>query len=573
MTLLASPAPPSIARAPAGGERLVDRLADFLARISPTGEIHFVSGPGTEWLGYPAGFFKQGDALSSIVAADDHGILRESLRLASLQGRQALSARLIRCDGAEASVTCRILNLVVAGDHAELLFAAWEAGGGRSPDAGCAAPESPPDTVTGLPTRSRLPGKLAELIRPGVASDSGFALLHLDLDGFQKVNDALGHAVGDRLLAEAAERLVSLLRSSDSVIRSGSDEFALILPGCHGLDAVLPVARKVLSAMQRPYLLGESRLHLSASIGIALYPEHAQDGEQLFRCADIALSAAKHEGRNRWSVYFPEGGVESNRRVVLEEHMYDAIQNGEFEMHYQPICRAESREIVGVEALMRWHRPGEGYISPMEFIPLAERNGLIGFLGAWSLRASCHQVAQWNSAWGVRMRASVNISPAQFRQGDIVAKVHEALVESGLPAECLSLEITEGTLMHDPGETEALLNGLRQLGLSIAVDDFGTGYSSLAYLKRFPLSTLKIDRSFVRDLDRDANDLAIVSAILGLAKELGLKVVAEGVETERQLAILAGKGCDLIQGYLLGRPISAEQMGDNVGRGEWRVAK
>jgi diguanylate cyclase (GGDEF)-like protein len=573
MTSVVNPAHSSTAQAPAGGERLVDRLADFLARVSPTGEIRFVSNPGAEWLGLPAGFFKQGDTLFSIVAAEDHGVLSESLLQASRQGRQALTARLTRRDGSEARVTCRILNLVSVGDHVELLFAAWDAAGGETAHAGEAPPESPPDPVTGLPTRPRLLGTLAELTRPGPAAAPGFALLHLDLDGFQKVNDALGHAVGDRLLAEAAERLVSLLRASDRVIRSGSDEFALILPGCQALDAVLPVARKVLSAMQRPYLLGDSRLHLSASIGIALYPEHAQDGEQLFRCADIALSAAKHEGRNRWSVYLAEGGEQSSRRVILEEHMYDAIQNGEFEMHYQPICRADTRDMVGVEALMRWHRPGEGFISPAEFIPLAERNGLIGFLGTWSLRASCHQVAQWNSAWGARMRASVNISPAQFRQGDIVAKVREALEESGLPAECLSLEITEGTLMHDPGETEALLNGLRALGLSIAVDDFGTGYSSLAYLKRFPLSSLKIDRSFVRDLDRDANDLAIVSAILGLAKELGLKVVAEGVETENQLAILAGKGCDLIQGYLLGRPISAEQLSDNVGSGEWRVAK
>ena len=546
----------------------MDRLADFLARVSRQGDIHFVSNPGTEWLGHPAGFFKKGDSLFTALAPGDHGAVNEALH--SERGRQALSVHLLRADGGQIRATCRILNLVAAGDQTEWLFAACDAG--CDTDAGNGAEAvSPPDPLTGLPTRPRLLGKLAELIRSGAAAGTGFALLHLDLDGFQKVNDALGHAAGDRLLVEAAGRMTSLLRTSDMVIRSGSDEFALLLPGAHDRDAVLLVARKILTALQRPYLVGDSHVHLSASIGIALYPEHAGDGPQLFKCADIALSAAKREGRNRWSIYLPEGGVQSSRRVALEERIYDAIQNGEFEMHFQPICRPVTRDLVGVEALMRWNRAGEGFISPAEFIPMAEENGLIGFLGAWSLRASCHQVAQWNAAWGVRIRASVNLSPAQFRQGDIVAMVRDALEESGLPADCLALEITEGTLMHDPAETEVVLGNLRALGVSISVDDFGTGYSSLAYLKRFPLSTLKIDRSFVSDLDREANDLAIVSAILGLAKELDLKVVAEGVETEGQLAILAGKGCDMIQGYLLGRPVSAEEFTNNIGSGVWRV--
>ena len=556
---------------PAAPERLTDRLADFLARVSGNGEIHFVSNPGADWLGRSADFFKKGGDLFSLVVPEDHGAVKAALRLAGSQGRHAWSTYMIRADGGRVRVTCRALGLAAAGDQAELLFAAWDAWDRPNP-AEVAEESYPPDLLTGLPTRPRLFERLAELARPGTAAEAGFALMHLDLDGFQKVNDALGHAAGDRLLVEAAGRMTSLLRASDMVIRSGSDEFALILPGTHEREAVLLVARKVLAALQRPYLVGGSHLHLSASIGIALYPEHAGDGPQLFKCADIALSAAKREGRNRWSIYLPEGGAESSRRVALEERIYDAIQNGEFEMHYQPICRPATRDVVGVEALMRWKRPGEGFISPTEFIPMVEGNGLIGFLGAWSLRASCHQIAQWNAAWGVRMRASVNLSPAQFRQGDIVATVRDALAESGLPADRLTLEITEGALMRDPAETEVLLNRLRELGVSISVDDFGTGYSSLAYLKRFPLSTLKIDRSFVSELERDANDLAIVSAILGLAKELDLKVVAEGVETEGQLAILAGKGCDMIQGYLLGRPTSAEEFADKIGSGEWRLA-
>ncbi len=553
-----------------GAERLVDRLADFLARVSPGGDIFFASRPGIEWLGYPEGGLKRGDSLLSVVDPADHAALTRALAQSVGHERQSLAIRLLRRDGGTARATCRILPLVATGTHVELLFAAWDVGP-QLPTGASDEASLPDDPVTGLPTRPRLLLELAELTRPDAPADGGFALFHLDLDGFQKVNDALGHGAGDQLLKEAAERLTSLLRASDLVARSGSDEFALILAGTHGQEDILQVARKILTAMQRPYPVAGRQIHLTASIGIAQFPEHAGDAEQLFKCADIALTLAKAGGRNRWRFYQPGGVDEASRQVDLEQHMYEAIQNGEFEMHYQPICRPDTRELMCVEALMRWNRPAEGSIPPAEFIPLAERNGLIGFLGTWSLRASCHQVAQWNKAWNVRLRASVNLSPAQFRQGDIVATVRDALAESGLPADRLTLEITEGTLMQDPIETEDLLNRLRALGVGISVDDFGTGYSSLAYLKRFPLSSFKIDRSFVGELDREGNDLAIVSVIISLAKELGVKVVAEGVETEAQLALLTGKGCDLVQGYLLGRPVAAEALANRVEQGEWKV--
>ncbi len=551
---------------------MADRLADFLARVSPKADVLFVSTPGREWLGDADGALGKGDSLLTVVAREDHPALTEALRRAASQGRQSVNVSMIRGDGGLVRVTCRILLLVALGKHVELLFAAWETG--AMPSTAEAGDETiPVDPLTGLPSRPRLLQKLAELTRQDAAQPVDFALLHLDLDGFQKVNDALGHVEGDRLLAEAGTRLTSLLRASDMVARSGSDEFALILPGVHDRDAINQVARKILSALQRPYLLGGSHVHLSASIGVALFPEHAGDSQQLFKCADIALTEAKSGGRNRWQIYQPGGVAEASRQIALEEHMYDAIQNGEFEMHYQPLWRADTRRMVGVEALMRWNRPGEGFISPAEFIPLAEGNGLIGFLGTWSLRASCHQMAAWNKTWGTHLRASVNLSPAQFHQGDVVASVEHALAESGLPAGCLTLEITEGALMRDPVETEGLLNRLRDLGLCVSVDDFGTGYSSLAYLKRFPLSSLKIDQSFVADLEKDQNDLAIVSAILGLARELDLRVVAEGVESEAQLAILAEKGCDMVQGYLLGRPVSAQDLTRKVEGGEWMLEK
>lgn len=527
----------------------------------------FLSPASRGWLNLAEGDGARGSRLAALLAPEDQDAVAEALALAACRPRQSLPVRLLRGDGQALACTCRVLPMAGPGGRPEVLFAAWEIGDGTPP-----ASETPEtDPLTGLPTRPRLQGLLAELIRRDAGS--GFALLHLGLDDFQKVNEALGHAAGDRLLAQAAERLVDQVRGGDTVLRAGGDEFVLILPGTHEREAVLQVARKLLAAMQRPFPLGDSHPHLTASIGIALYPEHASDGPQLFKCADIALSAAKAEGRNRWQIYRPGAGTQASRRMVLEERMYAAIQNGEFEMHYQPIWRADSRAMVGVEALMRWRSPGEGFISPVEFIPLAEANGLIGFLGAWSLRASCHQVARWNETWAVRLRASVNLSPVQFHQGDITAAVADALKESGLPADCLSLEITEGILMHDPAATEAVLHKLRALGAGISVDDFGTGYSSLAYLKRFPLSTLKIDRSFVADLEQDGNDQAIVAAVLGLAGALGLSVVAEGVESEAQLAHLSSRGCDMIQGYLLGRPVTADEVTQKVESGEWQLAR
>ena len=564
------PVPPDAHKAPTGHERLADRLADFLARVSPEGRILFVSRQGAEWLGYGEHFFNKGDDLATVVLPEDRPLLGQVLAQPPGGERQALTLRLIRQDGNRVTATCRVLTLVAAGKHTELLFAAWDVGDALAARSG--EPETlPSDPLTGLPTRGQLLHRLAELTRPDLPQRSGFALMHLDLDGFQKVNDALGHGMGDQLLVETASRLTAQLRASDLVARSGSDDFVLILAGPHDQEAVSQVARKVLASIQRPYHLGERHLHLTASIGIALYPEHAGDGEQLLKYADIALASAKAGGRNRWQFYRSGGGERASREISLEERMYTAVQNGEFEMYYQPICRAASREMVYAEALMRWHRPGEGFVSPAEFIPLAERNGLIGFLGAWSLRASCHQAAAWTKAWGRPMHMSVNLSPVQFGHGDVVTMVRSALSESGLPANCLTLEITEGTLMRDAEESKVLLERLRELGVGISVDDFGTGYSSLAYLKRFPLSTLKIDRSFVAELDRDGNDLAIVSVILGLARELDLAVVAEGVETESQLQLLVDKGCKLVQGYLLGRPVAAQELGGKVESGEWKV--
>lgn len=556
---------------PEVAESLTDRLTDFLARVTPEATLSYVSERGARWLDRPELHGNKGGSLLDLFFPDDRSGLLDALTGAASAGVRELSARMLCRDGSLTWVNCRVLPLAQRIGHGELLFAAWDISDFKQAEEKLnhAALH---DSLTGLANRAQLMQKLADLVR-GPAAGDGFAVMHLDLDGFKKVNDALGHEAGDRLLIEAGERLKSLLRNTDLVAHISSDEFVLALPGTHATDNVAALARKLLNILQKPYDLVRNTLHLTASMGIALYPEHGDDASELLKNAGIALAKSKALGRNRWQLYGPEGAAVVENRVRIEELMYDAIQNGEFEMHYQPFFLADGLRMAGVEALMRWNRPGDTAIPPGEFIPIAEESGLINFLGKWSLRVACHQVAEWNRQWRTGLIASVNISPRQFHQDDIVAMVNSALAESGLAPECLSLEITEGALMHNPKAVEPVLDRLRASGVHISVDDFGTGYSSLAYLKRFPLTTLKIDYSFVRDLTTDPNDRAIISMIVTLAREMDLKVVAEGVETEAQLAFLKDKRCEIIQGFLLGRPVPADELARKVACGDWRISE
>lgn len=564
---------PSTAQNPqvrdAAPENLADKLTDFLARVSREGALSYVSRRGAQWLDRPEMHVEKSGSLLDVFQVDDHPAVVAALHGIEPTGSQEFMARMLKRDGDSVWVNCRLFPLPQRGENTELLFAAWDISHFKQTEEKLnhAALHDP---LTGLANRAQLLHKLTEMVQ-STRNGGGFAVMHLDMDGFKKVNDALGHEAGDKLIVEVGERLTALLRSSDLVARTGGDEFVLVLAGTHELDNVTALARKLLNVLHKPYDLMRNTLHLTASMGIALFPEHGGDADNLLKHADIAKTKAKQLGRNRWQIYGPEGTGVVEKRVHIEELMYAAIQNGEFEMHYQPLFYADSRRMAGVEALMRWNRPGQGTISPGEFIPIAEESGLIDFLGKWSLRVACHQVAEWNRQWNAGLVASVNISPRQFFQEGIVTMVEEALTESGLPADCLSLEITEGALMHNPKAVAPLLDRMRANGVRISVDDFGTGYSSLSYLKRFPLTTLKIDYSFVRDLITDPNDRAIVSMIMGLAREMDLKVVAEGVETEEQLAFLTGRGCDIIQGYLLGRPVPAEELSNKVASGEWSI--
>jgi diguanylate cyclase (GGDEF)-like protein/PAS domain S-box-containing protein len=423
------------------------------------------------------------------------------------------------------------------------------------------------DALTGLPNRSLLCERARLEIERARGAGSGFSVIALDLDGFKKVNDALGHEIGDALLKVAANRLAETLRDGDTLARVGGDEFMAVLPDVVAEAEIQAVARRMIASMQLPFDIDGHILYVGTSLGAAVFPEHGETDVKLLAHADTAMCRAKETGKARCVVYSHEKFTLPDHDVSMEAAMFQAVREGEFLLHYQPIVDAGSRRVMGFEALMRWHRPGIGMISPVQFIPMAENNGLINLLGAWALKTACVQVKRFSEAAGRPLYVSVNVSPRQFRNDQFLAVMDEALTLSGLDGRQLLLEITEGILMFDPEHAERLLTAIRARDVCIAIDDFGTGYSSLAYLKRFPISTLKIDRAFIKDLPASVKDAAICNVVLSLASHLKLNTVAEGVESEEQLRFLAEHGCDLIQGYLTGRPLMAEHALDLLKHG------
>ena len=411
------------------------------------------------------------------------------------------------------------------------------------------------DGLTGLPNRTLLSDRLRMAIAHARRVGRGFTVLALDLDGFKKVNDALGYGAGDALLREAATRLQKSLRDHDTLARVGGDEFMVVLPGVESADEINPISRRMINAIQLPFEVHGQTLYLSASVGAAIYPDHGDNEVRLLAHADTAMSRAKETGRARCVIYSRVTFSAPDHDVSMEAAMFEAVRNGEFFLHYQPIVHSGTREIVGFEALMRWMHPELGLIAPSQFIQMAESNGLINLLGAWVLKAACVQLKRLQEVAGRELYVSVNVSPRQFRNDQFLGLMEDALKLSGLQGRQLLLEITEGILMSDPAHAEALLLQIAARDVRIAIDDFGTGYSSLAYLKRFPINTLKIDRAFIKDLPASVKDAAICNVVLSLAQHLNLATVAEGVENEEQLQFLAAQGCTLIQGYHTGRPM------------------
>jgi len=448
------------------------------------------------------------------------------------------------------------LALVASGDDAPLLVV------GRDMSAQHATEErlrhmATHDALTELPNRVLLSDRIRMVIANARRSGQGFAVATIGLDGFKKVNDGLGHAVGDAVLRMAASRLRRTLRDSDTLARVGGDEFVAVLPGSSSEAQIKLVTGRLMAALQSPFEIDGHTIYLAGSIGVATYPDHAEDEVRLVTLADTAMSRAKETGKARTVTYSPRDAGPPEHDISLEAAMFNAVREGEFQLYYQPIVDAANRTIEGFETLMRWKHPTLGMVSPARFIPIAETNGLINLLGAWALKAACMQIRQFEEVAGRELYISVNISPRQFRSDKFLTVLDDALALSGTPGRNLVLEITEGTLMVDPVHAESVLGKMAERGARIAIDDFGTGYSSLAYLKRFPISVLKVDRAFVKDLPGAEKDAAICKAVLDLAKHLDLSVVAEGVETEAQLAFLDSLGCQYVQGYLTGKPMPA----------------
>ncbi|HKJ77277.1 MAG TPA: EAL domain-containing protein, partial [Gammaproteobacteria bacterium] len=422
------------------------------------------------------------------------------------------------------------------------------------------------DPLTDLPNRILLQERLDHALERSRRKGETLALLFIDLDRFKNINDSLGHAVGDRLLQVVARRLGNAVREQDTVARLGGDEFLVLLEGLEDLEDAGLVARKMLDVIDETIRLGGREVYIGASIGISLFPNDGDTVEALIKNADTAMYRAKEHGRNNYQYYTPELTRLSLERLELETGLRRAIERRELEVYYQPQADLDGR-FCGAEALLRWHHGELGMVPPDRFIPLAEESGLIESIGRWVLTSACEEARGWQQP----LRVAVNLSGQQILYGDIVGTVREVLEETGLPPERLELEITEGFVLGHAEQGIATLERLRELGVDLAVDDFGTGYSSLSYLKRLPITRLKIDRSFVADLPGDPDDAAIASTIIVMARNLGLEVIAEGVETAEQLAFLREQGCEAYQGFYLGRPVPADAFRDAAEAGRIRA--
>lgn len=419
------------------------------------------------------------------------------------------------------------------------------------------------DSLTGLPNRLLLRDRFehATLIADREGASGLLGVLYLDMDNFQHVNDGLGHEAGDRLLVQAVERLKQCLPEVDTIARLSGDEFVVLLTNVGDLAAIAAAAEAVQGAFAEPLAVGEHLLTTSFSVGISVFPHDGRDFETLLKRADTAVHNAKENGRNTFRFYTREMNADVVERMRLTGMFPGALRRGEFVLHYQPQIDVATGRIIGVEALLRWQHPLEGLIPPGRFIPVAEQSGHIVAIGEWVISEACRQAQAWLADTGVRLVTAVNLSALQFKRGNVLETVTAALRESGLPPHCLELELTESILLQDVELTMRTLRALKALGVKLSIDDFGTGYSSLAYLKQLAVDKLKIDQSFVRDMLTDADGASIVKAIIQLGHTLQLKVIAEGVETEAQLAFLGGSGCDEVQGYLFSRPVPADVCG------------
>jgi diguanylate cyclase (GGDEF)-like protein/PAS domain S-box-containing protein len=416
------------------------------------------------------------------------------------------------------------------------------------------------DSLTELPNRSLFNEGLRHALHQGTRYNRGIAVMFIDIDRFKVVNDTLGHSAGDRLLQDCARRLTECLRESDTVARLGGDEFVVMVENFTAPKDAIAVAQKILTGLARPFFVDGQEFLMSASVGISTFPDDGKDAGTLLKNADIAMYRAKDQGRNNYQFYSAQMNKHTFERLAMESSLRRAVERSEFLLHYQPKLDLRTGAIVGVEALVRWQHPDWGMVSPAQFIPLAEETGLIVQIGEWVLKTACEQNKRWRDQGIPPMRVAVNLSVRQFTQKTLLSDVARTIAQSGLTPDCLELEITESLVMTNPEHATETLHKLKAMGITLSIDDFGTGYSSLAYLKRFPIDCVKIDRSFIKDIPAEADDMAITKGIIALGHSLRLKVIAEGVETKEQQDFLRSNGCDEMQGFLFSKPLPAEEV-------------
>jgi two-component system, sensor histidine kinase len=538
---------------------VLDSIDNIVWSISPSGDELLYINPAAERVcGREVGdFYADPHLWRNILHADDRE--RVLVAFAAMQADTPITIeyRIVRPDGSVRWLESRARLVANAQGAALRVDGVASDISERHSHAEQIVHQAMHDALTGLPNRSLITDRITQALAHARREQHQGAVLFMDLDGFKFVNDSYGHSLGDALLRAVAARLHGLVRESDTVGRLGGDEFILLLPKVAHADDALRVATTVVDAFVAPFAVGGRDLCLSASIGIRVFPRTADDCDSVLAHADVAMYRAKALGRNGFQVYCDAMGAAAHDRTVLEAALRVALDRNQFSLHYQPKVDRDGVRIVGVEALLRWNHPELGSIAPIRFISLAEETGLILPIGEWVLKTACVQAEAWRAAGHAALSVAVNMSATQFQQQDVAALVRDALERSGLPAQCLELELTESVLMRDTAATVQTMQQLKQMGVRLALDDFGTGYSSLSYLKRFPMDVLKIDQSFTAEITSDEGALSITRAIIAMARSLNMITVAEGVETKEQLAVLGTLGCDVMQGYFISRPVPA----------------
>jgi len=536
---------------------MAENTTDVISRSSPDGKVLYASDASRRLLGYDPAEVVGRSIYSFVIEGDRDHVSRSSRALADGTAR-SFAYHAIRKDGSIVwfETTSRAIVDAETGEVREIVSVSRDISERKRAEEQIEY-QAYHDALTGLPNRLLFRDRLTVALAHARRLQQPVAVMFLDLDGFKLVNDTLGHSLGDELLKAIATRLRAALREEDSIARMGGDEFTVLLSDLARPDDAAKIAQKLLDTIAEPIRVEGHELFVTTSIGIALFPNDGETAEALLKNADHAMYRAKDVGRNSYQLCTPAMNSRALERLSLENSLRRALDRGEFVLHYQPQINLATNGVVGMEALMRWNHPLQGVVPPATFIPIAEETRLIVPMGEWALREACRQAKEWQQTKYPSLRMAVNLSPRQFQSGDLRKIIASALAESGLDATSLELEITESTAMQNTERTIATLRAIREMGVRIAIDDFGTGHSSLNYLRSFPLDSVKIDQAFIHEIESSPSDRAIVSAIIAMAHGLALRVTAEGVETEEQLAFLRASGCEEVQGYLFGRPAPA----------------